>query len=531
MLSLREPYEPQTPGRGLSTGRASVRPVQGFGRRAAYDWAMTARLTSFDPRNLDVVGEVPVTPLEEIPAVVERSRKAFEMWSAIPPSGRKDLLRSFKRVVLDRGEEIARVVAAESGKTVADAYAFDVLTTLTLMDHYVRKADKYLKPRRASTWPYVSTKAWTEYQPLGVAGVISPWNYPFFLSMIPLFSALAAGCSVVLKPSEKTPLTGDLIPDLAHAAGLPPDLVQVIHGEGEVGAALVEEVDVIAFTGSTAVGRKVAETAGRRLIPAILELGGKDPMLVLDDADLRRSARAAAWSGMLNAGQTCVSVERVYVVDGVYEPFMAELHRAIDDLRAATGCPRDIGPIIDKTQFEIIESQVADAVSNGAKVAQGGDRVEYADGYYYSPTVLENVDHSMAIMREETFGPVLSVMRVPDAETGLELANDTSYGLHASIWGRDRRRLADLATRIESGTVAINDVAINFIMPTLPFGGYASSGLGVAFGPEGLRSYCHAKGVTSSRLPISTSALLGARLPRKRGLGYWKALGRLLFRW
>lgn len=493
--------------------------------------SMTARLTSFDPRNLEVVGDVPVTPIDEVAAVVERSRKAFEVWSSIPPSGRKELLKSFKRVVLDRGEEIARVVAAETGKPVADAYAFDVLTSLTLMDHYVRKAEKYLKPRRASTWPYISTRAWTEYHPRGVAGVISPWNYPFFLSMIPLFTALSAGCSVVLKPSEKSPLTGDLIPELAAAAGLPPDLVQVVHGEGEVGAALVEEVDVIAFTGSTAVGRKVAEAAGRRLIPAILELGGKDPILVLDDADLRKTARAAAWSGMLNAGQTCVSVERVYVVDSVYDRFMAELHRSVDEITVATDCHRDIGPLIDRTQFEIIESQVADALAGGARAVKGGSGPEGVEGNYFRPTLLVDVNHEMSIMREETFGPVLSVMRVPDQETALEMANDTSYGLHASIWGRDRTRLTDLASRIRSGTVAINDVAINFIMPTLPFGGMGDSGLGVAFGAEGIRSFCHAKGITASRLPIPTSELLGARLPRRRGLRYWKALGRLLFRW
>lgn len=492
---------------------------------------MTARLKSYDPRTLDLVGEVQITLPADIPAVVERSRRAFEAWSALGPAGRRPRLEAFKRVVLDRGEEIAGVVAAETGKSVADAFAFEIVTSLTVIDHYVRKAGKYLKPQPASTWPYLTTRAWTEYQPLGVAGVISPWNYPFFLSMIPLITALAAGCSVVLKPSEKSPLTGALMPELAAAAGLPPDLVQAVQGKGEVGAALVESVDVIAFTGSTAVGRKVAETAGRRLIPAILELGGKDPLIVLEDADLTQTARAAAWSGMLNAGQTCISAERVYVVDPVYQPFMEELHRAVDELTAATGCRRDIGPVIDADQFQVIESQLADALARGARVSRGGDRVAQVGGFYYSPTILTEVDHEMAVMREETFGPVLSVMRVPDAEAALRMANDTSYGLHASIWGRDRSRLLDLASRLRSGTVAINDVTINFIMPTLPFGGAGDSGLGVSFGAEGIRSYCQSKGITASRLPVSTSALLGARLPRRRGLRYWKALARLLFRW
>lgn len=492
---------------------------------------MSEPLVSYDPRTLRPVGEVAVTSPEAVPGVVGRSRKSFDGWATLSHGERRVHLRNFKRAVLDHGGEIARTVALETGKPQEDAYAFDVLTSLTLMDHYVRRAETYLRRQRASTWPYLSTRAWTEYHPRGVAGVISPWNYPFFLSMIPLFTALAAGCSVVLKPSEKSPLSGQILADVAATAGLPADVVQVIHGGGEVGAALVEEVDVIAFTGSTAVGKKVAEAAGRRLIPAILELGGKDPIVVLDDAHLGRSARAVAWSGMLNAGQTCVSIERVYVLDSVYEGFLSELVKAFDDVTAATGCRRDVGPIIDEGQYEVVAAHVSDALSKGATLVKGGRRVEGPAGFYYEPTLLTDVDHTMRVMREETFGPVLSVMRVPDQEAAVEMANDTSYGLHASVWGGDRTRAARVASRIRSGTVAVNDVDVNFIMPTLPFGGIGDSGLGVAFGPEGIRSYCYAKGITASRLPISTSALLGARFPRRRGLRFWKALGRVLFRW
>lgn len=492
---------------------------------------MSERLVSIDPCTLNPLGEVPVTSPDEIPAIVDRSRKAFRSWSALSPAERRQHLRAFKRTVLDRGEEIARVVSSETGKPVEDAYSLDVLTSLTVMDHYARHAHKYLRPRRAGTWPYVSARAWTEYQPRGVAGVISPWNYPFFLSMIPTFTALAAGCSVVLKPSEKTPLTGQLFVDLADAAGLPPDVLQVVQGRGEVGAAIVDSVDVVAFTGSTAVGKKVAEAAGRRLIPAILELGGKDPIVVLEDADVRRTARAAAWSGMLNAGQTCVSVERVYVVDAIYDRFLPELERALDDVTAGTGGRHDMGPLIDEHQHAVVEEHVADAVAKGARVVRGGRPAQGPGGYYYEPTLLADVDHSMTILREETFGPVMAVMRVPDEEAALEMANDNTYGLHASVWGADKQRLSRFASRLDSGTVAINDVAINFIMPTLPFGGAGDSGLGLAFGAEGIRAFCHAKGITASRLPISTSALLGSRFPRRRGLRYWKALGRSLFRW
>lgn len=492
---------------------------------------MTDRLVSHDPRTGEPVGSVSRTPAADVVQVVERSRRAFASWSGLTFDERRSHLLGFKRTVLARGEEIAEVVSMETGKPVEDAYPLDVLTALTVLDHYARNAHKYLKPRRTGTWPYPSTKAWTWYQPRGVAGVISPWNYPFFLSMIPTATALAAGCSVVLKPSDRTPLTGQLLGEIAASSGLPADLVQVVQGEADVGQALVESVDVMAFIGSTAVGRKVAESAARRLIPAILELGGKDPIIVLEDADIRQAARATVWSGMLNAGQTCTAVERAYVVDEVYDRFMNEVAGAMTGVEAATGSRRDIGPLIDVTQYELVRDQVDDAVAKGAKVIHGGAPVEGAGGYYFQPTVLADVDHSMAIMRDETFGPVVSVMRVPDEESAVAMANDTPYGLHATVWSKNKGRATRVASRLHSGTVAINDASVNFIMPTLPFGGTGDSGLGVAFGAEGIRSYCVTKGVTSSRFPIPTTAFLGARYPRRRGLRYWKTLAKALFRW
>lgn len=492
---------------------------------------MADRLQSHDPRTGEPVGSVIRTPAADVPAVVDRSRKAFETWSALTFEQRRGHLLDFKRAVLARGEEIAAVVSSETGKPIEDAYPLDVITALTVLDHYARNAHKYLKPRRTPTWPYPSTKAWTWYQPRGVAGVISPWNYPFFLAMIPTATALAAGCSIVLKPSEKTPLTGQLLGEIAGESGLPADLVQVIHGEGEVGQAVVENVDVIAFIGSTEVGRKVAEAAARRLIPAILELGGKDPMIVLEDADIRQAARAAVWSGMLNAGQTCTAVERAYVVDEIYDRFMDEVATAMGGVDSATGSRRDIGPLIDAGQFEFVKGQVDDAVAKGAKVVHGGVPVEGTGGYYFRPTILADVDHSMTIMQEETFGPVVSVMRVPDEDAAVAMANDTRFGLHATVWSKNTGRAARVASRLRTGTVAINDASVNFIMPTLPFGGTGDSGLGVAFGPEGIRSYCVPKGVTRARFGVPTTALLGARYPRRRGLAYWKALAKALFRW
>jgi acyl-CoA reductase-like NAD-dependent aldehyde dehydrogenase len=493
---------------------------------------MTEMLTSHDPRTGEPVGEVPITPPEEVPAVVERSRKAFADWSALSHRERRAHLKEFKKLVLAEGQRIAEMVRAEAGKPLIEAYSLDVVTALTVMDYYIRKAEKLLRPRKGGSWPFVSTGGWTEYHPRGVAGVITPWNYPFFLTMIPTITALSAGCTVVLKPSEVTPLTGQLLVDLADQAGLPPDVIQVVHGDGRTGAALAEsEVDVISFTGSTKVGKLVAAEAAKRLTPVVLELGGNDAMVVLEDADLRQTARAAVWGGMVNAGQTCIAVERLYVVDSVYDEFLTELTKAFDGVAIATEDKRDIGPIIHSPQLDVIEAHVRDAIDKGARAVRGGKRAETEAGIYYEPTLLVDVDHTMDIVKDETFGPVIPVMRVSDEADALRLANDTRFGLHGSVWSGNRRRAERFASRMKSGTVAVNDVGINFVVPTVSFGGIGDSGYGSNFGEDGIRTtYCYAKSITKARLPMPTSRILGAWHPR-RGLRYWKALARTLFRW
>ncbi len=493
---------------------------------------MTENLTSHDPRTGLPVGEVPVTPPEEVPAVVERSRKAFSEWKQLDHKERRAYLKRFKQTVLEQGEHIAEVVRSETGKPLSEAYSTDVVSGLTVMDYYIRNAEKLLQPRRGGSWPFVTTKGWTEYHPRGVAGVITPWNYPFFLAMIPTITALSAGCSVVLKPSEITPLTGQLFAELAEQAGLPPDLVQVIHGNGATGAALAESsVDVLAFTGSTEVGKLVAAEAAKRLTPVILELGGNDAMVVLDDADLKQTARAALWGGMINAGQACISVERLYVVDSIYDEFLLELDRVFDRVAVATEDEREIGPIIHPPQLAVIEAHVQDAVDKGARVVRGGKRAVTESGIYFEPTLLVDVDHSMTIVQEETFGPVIPVIRVSDGREALRLANDTRFGLHGSVWSEDRDRAKRFASQMKSGTVAVNDVAVNFIVPTVSFGGIGDSGSGSNFGEDGIRTtFCYPKSITAARLPRATSKLLGIWQPR-RGMRYWKALARTLFRW
>ncbi len=492
-----------------------------------------AKLDSFNPRTGEIVGSVAVTDPADVAQVVARSREAFGRWSTLSHAERRRYLTSFKHTLLRNTDRVAELLHEEAGKDLADAYTSDILPTLNAVDYYARKAERLLRPRRAAMWPFLTTRGWTEYHPRGVVAVIPAYNAPLFLATLSMAPALAAGCAVVVKPSELTPLTGALIADLADEAGFPTDLVQVVQGGAETGRALVRSgVDLIVFTGSPGTGRKVAAEAAERLTPTILELGGKDAMVVLEDADVRLAARGAVWGGTFNAGQMCISVERVYVPEVIYRSFLAELELALNLVTAGSGDDRDVGAMIDPHQVDIIDDQIADAVAKGATVRRGGRRVTSSAGCFYEPTLLTDVDHSMRIMREETFGPVVAVMRVPDEETALRLANESSYGLHGSVWSKDKRRAAHWASRLHSGTAAVNDHMINPFIPGLGFGGVKDSGYGVELGPDGIRSFCYPQNISSPRWMSTSRLLLGFRWnPRRLGPRYWRNFARLLYRW
>ncbi len=491
------------------------------------------KLDSFNPRTGGLIGSVVVTQPEEVVDVVQRSRTAFDQWSLVGHDERRRYLKAFKKTLLGNMDRLAEMLHEEAGKDRADAYVGDVAPAIGLVDYYVRNAEKLLRPRRASTRPMVMTRGWTEYHPRGVVAVIPSYNFPLILTMVSVVPALASGCSVILKPSELVPLTGQLIADLFEEAGFPPDLVQVIQGGAETGASLVgSDVDLIVFTGSPETGRKIAAAAADKLTPTILELGGKDAMIVLEDADIVQAARGAVWGSTLNAGQVCISVERVYVVEAVAQPFLEELERAMDEVTAGTGDRRDVGAIIDPKQTAIIASHVTDALSKGATLRRGGNEVASTSGSFFEPTLLTGVDHSMKVMTEETFGPVVAVMQVPDEETALRFANDSRYGLHGSVWSKDKRRAATFASRLHTGTVAINDHMINLYIPDLAFGGVKDSGFGVECGPEGIRSFCYLQSFTSPRWISTSRLLLGGRWnPRRFGPRYWRRFAHLLYRW
>ena len=345
-------------------------------------------------------------------------------------------------------------------------------------------------------------------EPYGVVGIISPWNYPFSIPATEALAALVAGNAVVLKPSEFTSLVALELESLLHAAGVPENIFQVVVGDGATGAALLHSrggpgIDKLVFTGSVATGKRIAVAAAERLLPVVLELGGKDPMLVLDDADVDVASSAAVWGAFLNAGQTCLSVERCYVHRSLYDAFLKACVAKTKKLRVGHGLDRetDVGPMIHERQLQIVESHVDDAVARGARVLAGGSRFPELGKNFYQPTVLADVTHEMRIMREETFGPVLPVMAFDSDEEAVRLANDTEFGLAASVWSRDRARGERLARRIQAGTVMVNDVVSCFGISEAPHGGVKSSGVGRSNGRFGLEEMVRPKYLDSDLMP------------------------------
>ena len=446
-----------------------------------------------NPATGGIAGTVPLMGPDEVKATVERARLAQPGWEAMGFEGRARVLRRAQRWVLDNSDRVIRTIVSETGKTWNDAQVAEIGYAAAAFGFWAKNAPKYLGDERVrSASPFLAGKKCVlRYRPLGVVGVIGPWNYPLTNSFGDCIPALAAGNSVVLKPSEVTPLTSLLMAEMLEECGLPKDVFGVVTGRGEAGAELVDHVDFIMFTGSTATGKKVAERAARRLTPVGLELGGKDPMIVLADADLKKAANAATYYAMQNGGQTCISVERVYVEEPVYDEFVQLVTEKVGKLRQ--GVPTghgavDVGAITFPPQADIVEAHVKDAVDKGARVAVGGKRRQ-GEGRFYEPTVLLDVDHTMQCMTEETFGPTLPVMKVADAEEALRLANESEYGLQASVWTKDVKRGEEIASRIEAGASNVNEHQVNYLALEMPMGGWKSSGLGTRHGPDGIRKY------------------------------------------
>jgi acyl-CoA reductase-like NAD-dependent aldehyde dehydrogenase len=445
-----------------------------------------------DPARGTVIDRLPIDDASGVAAAVARAREAQRAWASLGVKERGRIIRRARRAMVRARAEIIDRLELETGKARFDV-AGELMGICMDVGHLVRHAPKWLKTQRVSARPLFGKRGFVVYKPRGVVGIISPWNAPLNLALGDAVPALLAGNAVVIKPSELTPLATRRAVEAMNAV-LPPHLLQVVIGRGDTGAALVDHVDMVCVTGSPETGRRVMERASRRLTPVLLELGGKDPMIVCRDADLDRAAKGAAWGGCMMTGQVCMSVERVYVEAPVAEAFTQKLVAAVSGLRTGeNGAAADIdyGPFTSPRQVEIVERHLADAQAKGARILCGGKRSTAANGIFFEPTVVADVNHSMALMTEETFGPVVPVMPVRDVEEALRLANETQYGLNASVWTRNVEHGMELAARIESGNVCVNDCVISAGVPGLPFGGVKQSGVGTRHGgAEGLRQFC-----------------------------------------
>lgn len=458
--------------------------------------------TILNPATGAVAGTVRWTDPADVPRITAGLRQAQREWEARGAKGRAKVLARYAVWLGEHRSEIESLLITETGKSATDA-AQEVPLLIMITSYYIKTMEKALAPEtRPAPLPFLSIKKIAvHYRPRPVVGIVAPWNYPVANLLMDGIAALAAGCAVLLKPSERTPLTAELLLRGWIDSGAP-EVMAIVQGAREAVEAVVDNVDYIQFTGSSATGAKVMERAARRLTPVSLELGGKDPMIVLEDADVDLAAHAAVWGAMFNAGQTCVSVERVYVLEQVYDQFVEAVVRDVKNLKMGAGEGYDFGAQIDDSQVAVTERHVADAIAKGAKALTGGKRPA-GPGSFYPPTVLVDVDHSMACMTEETFGPTLPIMKVSSVAEAVRLANDSPYGLSASVFSRDVERANDVALQLDCGAVNINDVISNLMCTTAPMGGWKTSGIGARFGgAEGLRKFCRQEAVVAPRTNV-----------------------------
>jgi len=457
-------------------------------------------LESFDPSNGKKLGEVRVSTAADVKATVARARKAQVGWAAMGVEGRNRILDRLRGVLIDRALEIAKLVSSENGKPVAEPVGLTgpLCETIKLHTGMAKRLEPGVK---VSPTFFVGSKARVFYEPLGVAGFILPWNFPFELGVKHLIPALAAGNAVVQKPSEANPLIGEMIADLFRDAGVPDGVVQMVHGYGETGAALIDEADVICFVGSPRTGRRIMERAAQTLTPVVLELGGNDAAIVREDADLDLTAQGLVNGTCYNTGQVCNGVERIYAPARLVEPLTRKIIAIVKEMRQGDPSGRgdyDLGPMTWAPQLEIYEEHTADALHKGAELRHGGVVERRNGGLFWPPTVLTGMTHDMLMMREETFGPFLPIMAVQSDEEAIRLANDSKYGLGASVWTRDEAAGEAMARRIRAGSVMVNNAVQSGGCVTLPFGGEGESGVGRVQGEQAFYTYVATKSVMTS---------------------------------
>ena len=459
-------------------------------------------IRSYAPATGELLGEVPITPPSEIAAIVARARRAQSAWAVLPVEERCERILRFRDAIAERAPELVDLLSRECGKPKQEALAHEIITTLDLATYYAKNAPRILAPQEIPLHLLKHRRSYVHFAPRGVIGIISPWNYPFCIPMGDVLAALVTGSAVVVKPSEVTPLILKKAKEIYDSTGLPEDLFGVVYGYGAAGQALIDGgIQKLVFTGGVETGKRVAAACGARLIPCVMELGGKAPLLACADADVERTARAIVFGGFANAGQICISVERVYAHRDVYEPLVRRVRELTEQLRVGDPASDavDVGAIIFPKQIDVAEKHVADAVKKGAEIVTGGKRKPGA-GQFFEPTVLAQCTPQMTVMTEEIFGPVVPLQRVESDDEAVTLANRSNLGLNAYVFTKDRARGRRLAERIEAGSVVVNDVLINYAATEAPFGGIKDSGFGRVHGEDALRDMAERRHVNEGRM-------------------------------
>jgi succinate-semialdehyde dehydrogenase/glutarate-semialdehyde dehydrogenase len=460
-------------------------------------------LESWEPATGELLGEVPIASRDDVAKTIARAKKAQAAWGILPVEERCARLLRFRDALVERADEIVDVVSRECGKPRPDVLGHEVTVAADQLTYYCKNAPRILAQRELPLHLLKHKKSVLHYVPRGLVGIISPWNFPFVIPMADVFAALVTGSAVIVKPSEVTPLSVQKAKEIFDATGLPEDLFGVVHGYGDVGQALIEGgIQKLIFTGSVETGKKVAAACGANLVPCVIELGGKAPLIACADCDIERTAHAIVFGGFVNSGQVCISVERVYAHEAIHDKLVRRVRELTEKLRQGdpTSDAVEIGAIIFPKQIDVAEKHIEDALKKGARVVIGGKRLP-GPGQFFQPTVLEGCNHTMTVMKEEIFGPIVPFQKVSSEDEAVRLANDSHLGLNAYVFTKDREKGRRLAQRIEAGSVVVNDVLINYAAVEAPFGGIKQSGFGRVHGDDALRDMAEVRHTFTSRLP------------------------------
>ncbi len=477
--------------------------MAGSARTASIDTDRKDNIAVFNPATGEELWTVPVATREDVQRAVAECRQAQTQWAALSYTQRGKMLVRFRDHLIDCKDEIANTLSGETGKPKSEVFSAELFYTCDAIGFWAKQSARLLADCEQRLHLFKNKRAYSTYKPRGVIGMITPWNFPLILTIGEAIPALMAGNGVVIKPSEVTPLTAQLGCRLGEEAGLPPGLLSCVTGYGQTGSDLIDFVDMVSFTGSVETGRRIQIKCAEQLKPTTMELGGNDPAIVCADADLERAANGIVWGSMVNSGQVCLSIERAYVHEKIYDKFVEMVVDRLGKLKQ--GMPddgADIGSMTFAPQLDKVERHVEEAKRKGARVLAGGKRPADRDGLWFTPTLLVDVTADMEVMREETFGPVIAIQKVKDDAEALRLANDSRYGLSASVWSRDKRGAMNIARRIEAGAVCVNDHMVHMLIPEIPMGGIKESGIGRRHGAEGITKYCVQQSIIIDRFGL-----------------------------